>query len=117
MKCCCMEPPEPPEPIVNLGTPYCSVKCSLIIIVSADTTKLQPLPSVLRVPKATAKPRLSGSFASAELTRLRPERKAGPQPPPNGKLSFPFHPAPGFLPPADQGFRIGSVGSSMMAIR
>src|SRR5439155_26450401 len=111
-----MEPPEPPEPIVNLGMPYCSMKRSLIIInVSADTTSSQPLPSVLRVPKASAKPRLSGSCDNAEVTRLRPDRKAGPQPPPNGKLSLPFHPGPGFFPPADHGLEIGAVGSSMMA--
>src|SRR6266568_1086686 len=118
MKCCCIDPPDPPDPIANLGTPYCSMKRSLIIIiVSAETTKSQPLPSVLRVPNATAKPRLSGLSDSADVTVLRPERNAGPQPPPNGKLSFPFQPGPGFFPPADQGLRIGFVGSSMMAIR
>src|ERR1700730_5028472 len=38
MKCCCMEPPDPPEPMVNVGIPYCLMKCSLIIIVvSAET--------------------------------------------------------------------------------
>src|SRR5438876_684319 len=55
-----------------------------IVIVSAETTKLQPLPSVLRVPNATANPRLSGSFESALVTAFDPERNAGPQPPPNG---------------------------------
>jgi hypothetical protein len=55
--------------------PYCSMKRSLIIIsVSADTTSLHPVPRVLRVPKATAKPRLSGSWDSAAVTALRPDR-------------------------------------------
>src|SRR4029453_16728434 len=113
MKCCCIEPPEPPEPRVNFGMPYCSMKCSLIIIsVSADTTKSQPVPSVLRVPKASANPRLNASSSSADVTLLLPERKAGPQPPPNGTLSLPFQPGPGFFPPADHGLRIGFVGSS-----
>src|SRR5919201_3347778 len=88
-----------------------------IDIVSADTTKLQPFPSVLRVPNATANPRLRGSFESALVTAFVPDRNAGPQPPPNGKLSFPFHPGPGFLPPAAHGVRIGFAGSSMIAIR
>src|SRR5262245_36238473 len=112
MRCCWIAPPEPPDPIVNFGMPYCSMKRSLIIIsVSAETMSLQPLPSVLRVPNATAKPRLSGSWDRAEVTALRPDRYAGPHPPPNGKLSLPFQPGPGFLPPGDHGFAIGAVGS------
>src|SRR5215831_16674500 len=118
MKCCCIEPPEPPEPMVNRGMPYCSMKCSLIIIiVSAEITKSQPVPSVFRVPKATAKPKLNGSSESAEVTSLRPDRYPGPQPPPNGKLSLPFHPGPGLFPSLDQGSWMGSVGSSMIEIR
>src|SRR5258707_4240735 len=104
MKCCCIEPPEPPDPIVNFGTPYCLMKRSLtIIVVSAERTRSQPVPSVLRVPNATAKPRLNGSSDSAAVARLRPERYAGPQPPPYGKLSLPFQPGPGFFPSRDQG--------------
>src|SRR5215813_3802756 len=118
MKCCCIEPPDPPEPMVNLGTPYCSMKRSLIIIiVSAETTKSQPFPRVLRVPNATAKPKLNGSFERAEVTVLRPDRYAGPQPPPNGKLSLPFHPGPGLFPSPDHGSWMGLVGSSMIEIR
>src|SRR5439155_20914061 len=113
-----MEPPDPPEPIVNLGMPYCSTKRSLIIInVSAETTSSQPLPSVFRVPKATAKPRLSGSCESAEVTRLRPDRYAGPQPPANGKLSLPFQPGPGFLPPGGHGVEGGAGGAARMVTR
>jgi hypothetical protein len=88
-----------------------------IASVSADTTKLQPFPNVLRVPKATPKPRLSESWTSAELMALRPERKAGPHPPPNWMCNLPFHPAPGRFPPAAQGLLIGLVGSSRMEIR
>jgi hypothetical protein len=69
---------EPPEEIVNLGTPYCSMNRSFTIIIdSADTTKSQPVPSVLRVPKATANPRLSGTSDSAEVTALLPDRTQG----------------------------------------
>src|SRR2546421_10727086 len=118
MKCCCIEPPEPPEVIVNLGTPYCSMKRSFtIIILSADTRKSQPVPSVLRVPNATANPRLSGTSDKAEVTALLPDRNAGPHPPPNGTVSLPFQPGPGFLPAGDHGFEIGLVGSSMIAMR
>src|SRR5918996_4351503 len=118
MKCCCIAPPEPPVLMVNFGNPYCSTKCSLTIAsVSAETTKLQPFPNVFRVPKATPKPRLSESWTSAEVTALRPERKAGPHPPPNGTCNLRFHPVPGRVPPADQGLLIGLVGSSRMEIR
>src|SRR5215510_939876 len=104
--------------MVNLGTPYCSIKRSLIIIsVSADTTSSEPVPNVLRVPKATAKPRLSGMSCNAEVAIFLPERNAGLAPPPNGQVSLAFQPGPGFLPPADHGLRIGLVGSSMIAMR
>jgi len=94
------------------------MKRSLIIaIVSADTMSLQPVPSVFRVPNATANPRLSGVCESAELTVLLPDLNPGPQPPPNGQLSLPFHPAPGAVPPGDQGFVVGCAGSSRIAIR
>src|SRR4029450_2450046 len=102
MKCCCIAPPEPPDEIVNLGTPYCSMNRSFTIISdSADTTKSQPVPSVLRVPNATANPRLRGKSDSGGVTGLLPDRNAGPQPPPNGTVSLPFQPGPGFFPAGD----------------
>ena len=113
-----MDPPEPPEPIVNFGSPKRSMKRSLIIIsVSAETRSLHPVPRVLRVPNATANPRLSGVCCNALVAVLVPERYPGPQPPPKGTVSLPFQPGPGFLPPGDQGLAIGLAGSSMSAMR
>ena len=72
------------------GSPYCSMKRSLIIItVSAETISSAPVPKVLRVPTATAKPSRSGSSRTemvsemliALVATLRPERKPGPAPP------------------------------------
>src|SRR5437773_9313459 len=112
-----MDPPEEPEAMVNRGSAYCLMKCSFSIdVVSAETTSSSPVPYVLRVPKATANPRRSGPSESAEVTLLLPERKAGPAPGPYGYVSLPFHPGPGFLPPADHGLEIGFVGSSRIAI-
>ena len=67
-----------------------------IAIVSAETMSLHPLPSVFRVPNATAKPRLSGVCERAELTVLLPDLNAGPQPPPKGQDSLPFQPGARF---------------------
>src|SRR3569832_1530966 len=99
------------------------MKCSLIIAaVSADTASLAPVPKVLRVPKATAKPSCSGSSlllmmlsdkASGDVTVLRPDLNPGPAPPVKCMYNLPFQPGPGFLPVADHGLEIGLVGSSM----
>jgi hypothetical protein len=48
---------------------------------------------------------------------LLPDLYAGPQPPPKGQDSLPFQPAPGAVPPGDQGLEVGCAGSSMIAIR
>src|SRR5437764_12245085 len=101
------------------------MKCSLIIkAVSAETTSFSPVPKVLRVPNATAKPRFSGSSVlmmlsetvNADVTEFEPDLNPGPSPPVKGINNLPFHPGPGFLPPADQGLETGLVGSSMIAI-
>jgi hypothetical protein len=78
---------------------------------------LQPVPSVFRVPKATANPRLSGVCERAEVTVLLPDRYPGPQPPPNGQVSLPFQPELPAVPPGDHGLEIGFAGSSRIAIR
>src|SRR2546423_14621194 len=103
------------------------MNCSLIIAaVSAETASFSPVPKVLRVPNATAKPSCNGSSLllmmlsdklSGDVTALRPDLNAGPAPPVKCTYNLPFQPGPGFLPPADQGLEIGLVGSSMIAIR
>src|SRR5947208_13831309 len=103
------------------------MKCSLIIAtVSAETASFSPVPKVLRVPNATAKPSCNGSSRllvmlsdklNGDVTVFRPDLNPGPSPPVKCMYNLPFQPGPGFLPVADHGLEIGLVGSSMIAIR
>jgi hypothetical protein len=53
--CCCIDPPEAPCPMVNIGGPNSSMKCSLIFAtVSADLTSSLLVPITLSDPAATA---------------------------------------------------------------
>src|SRR3954463_12812646 len=103
------------------------MKCSLIIAaVSAETASFAPVPKVLRVPNATAKPSCKGSSLllmmlsdklNGDVTVFRPDLKPGPAPPVKCMYNLPFQPGQGFLPPVDQGLEPGLVGSSIIAIR